>query len=37
LVKDIQFSAELQENLSAAAKQKRLAASKVIAAQGEGS
>lgn len=35
LIKDIQFSQDLQENLSAAAKQKRLAESKVIAAQGE--
>lgn len=35
LIKDLQFSAELQESLSAAAKQKRLAESKVIAAEGE--
>ena len=35
LIKDVRFSADLQENLSAAAKQKRLAESKVIAAQGE--
>jgi regulator of protease activity HflC (stomatin/prohibitin superfamily) len=35
LLKDIQFSQELQENLSAAAKQKRIGAGKVIAAQAE--
>ena len=35
LIKDIIFSQELQENLSAAAKQRRLGASKVIAAQAE--
>lgn len=35
LIKDITLSQELQENLSAAAKQKRLGESKVIAAQAE--
>ncbi|KAI8916861.1 hypothetical protein BC831DRAFT_516671, partial [Entophlyctis helioformis] len=36
LIKDLQFSQELQENLSAAAKQKRIGESKVIAAKAEG-
>lgn len=35
LIKDIQFSQDLQENLAAAAKQRRIGASKVIAAQAE--
>ncbi|KAL1916962.1 uncharacterized protein VTP21DRAFT_5159 [Calcarisporiella thermophila] len=35
LVKDIQFSPDLQESLSSAAKQKRIGESKVIAAQAE--
>jgi regulator of protease activity HflC (stomatin/prohibitin superfamily) len=35
LIKDIQFSQDLQENLAAAAKQRRLGASKVIASQAE--
>ncbi|KXS13384.1 hypothetical protein M427DRAFT_100579 [Gonapodya prolifera JEL478] len=35
LIKDLQFSPELQETLSAAAKQKRIGESKVIAAQAE--
>ena len=35
LIKDLQFSRELQENLSAAAKQKRIGESKVIAARAE--
>lgn len=35
LVKDFQFSMELQESLSAAAKERRLGASKVISAQAE--
>ncbi len=35
LLKDLNFSPELQEALSAAAKQKRLGESKVIAAQAE--
>ncbi|KAI9209199.1 uncharacterized protein BJ171DRAFT_485714 [Polychytrium aggregatum] len=35
LIKDLQFSKELQENLSAAAKAKRIGESKVIAAQAE--
>ncbi|KAJ1540002.1 hypothetical protein HK405_012167, partial [Cladochytrium tenue] len=35
LIKDMQFSKELQETLSAAAKQKRIGESKVIIAQAE--
>jgi len=35
LIKDIQFSRELQESLSSAAQQKRIGESKVIAAQAE--
>jgi erythrocyte band 7 integral membrane protein len=35
LIKDLKFSRDLQENLSAAAKQRRLGESKVIAAQAE--
>jgi erythrocyte band 7 integral membrane protein len=35
LIKDITLSQELQESLSAAAKQKRIGESKVIAAQAE--
>lgn len=35
LIKDLQFSRELQETLSSAAKQKRIGESKVIAAQAE--
>ena len=35
LIKDLKFSQDLQENLSAAAKQKRIGESKVIAAQAE--
>jgi erythrocyte band 7 integral membrane protein len=35
LVKDLQFSRDLQENLSSAAKQRRVGESKVIAAQSE--
>jgi erythrocyte band 7 integral membrane protein len=35
LIKDLQFSEDLQQNLSAAAKQKRIGESKVIAAQAE--
>ena len=35
LLKDLRLSAELQESLSAAAKQKRIAESRVIAAQSE--
>lgn len=35
LIKDIQFTRELQENLAAAATQRRLGASRVIAAQAE--
>nr|KAJ3421852.1 hypothetical protein HK105_002051 [Polyrhizophydium stewartii] len=35
LIKDLQFTRELQESLSAAAKQKRIGESKVIAAQAE--
>ena len=35
LLKDLRFSQELQESLSAAAKQKRIGESKVIAAQAE--
>jgi erythrocyte band 7 integral membrane protein len=35
LIKDLQFSSELLESLSAAAKQKRIGESKVIAAQAE--
>ncbi|KAI9197362.1 uncharacterized protein BJ171DRAFT_585685 [Polychytrium aggregatum] len=35
LIKDLQFSPDLLENLSAAAKQKRIGESKVIAAQAE--
>lgn len=35
LLKDLRFSPELQESLSAAAKQKRIGESKVIAAQAE--
>eukprot|EP00842_Homolaphlyctis_polyrhiza_P006582 jgi/Hompol1/6925/HPOL_002117-RA len=35
LLKDLQFTAELQETLAAAAKQKRIGESKVIAAQAE--
>ncbi|KAL3897925.1 MAG: hypothetical protein SGCHY_003085 [Lobulomycetales sp.] len=35
LIKDLKYSADLQENLSSAAKQKRIGESKVIAAQAE--
>ncbi|KAJ3128701.1 hypothetical protein HK098_003692 [Nowakowskiella sp. JEL0407] len=35
LIKDLQFSAELQDALAAAAKQKRIGESKIIAAQAE--
>eukprot|EP00158_Paraphelidium_tribonemae_P006648 Partr_v1_DN27917_c3_g1_i2_m11528 putative Stomatin len=35
LLKDLQFSAELQENLSAAAKSRRLAAARIIQAESE--
>jgi len=35
LIKDLKFSLDLQENLSAAAKQKRIGESKIIAAQAE--
>ena len=35
LIKDLQFSADLQETLSSAAKQKRIGESKVIGARAE--
>jgi erythrocyte band 7 integral membrane protein len=35
LIKDLKFSQDLQDNLSAAAKQKRTGEAKVISAQGE--